>query len=213
MKRRQLLKNLGLGGVALVATPTVLSLLQSCKEEPIFDTVFLSKQQGRALRHIVDLIIPSDEAIPGAIDLGVHSFIDMYWNDAYTEEDKPEVMLGFNALEVSLLSMTEKTFENASAEDFDAVLAKYLKITPEQDKAYQKTLDTFYKAYATDKTATPDPDAGTYSLLSNIRGMTIWGWKETEEIGENVLAYEPVPAQQVGCLPLEEATGGKAYSL
>ena len=30
MNRRQALKNLGLGGGALVATPTIISLLQSC---------------------------------------------------------------------------------------------------------------------------------------------------------------------------------------
>ena len=213
MKRRQLIKNLGLGGVALVATPTVLSLLQSCKSEPVFNTVFLDKAQGRALRHIVDLIIPSDEAIPGAVDLGVHEFIDMYWNDALIEENKAQVPLGFNALADRLLDTTGKTFENADADDFDVILAKYLKITPEQEKAHQEKLMAFYRSYENDKTLTPDPDAGAYSLLTDIRGMTIWGWKNTEKIGEEVLAYAPIPGQQKGCISVEEATGGKAYSL
>lgn len=213
MKRRQLLKNLGLGGVALVATPTVLSLLQSCKSEPIFNTVFVNKAQGRALRHIVDLIIPSDEAIPGAVDLGVHEFIDMYWNDALIEENKAQVSIGFDALADRLLDATGKTFEDADAEDFDTILATYLKITPEQEKAYQEKLSMFYRSYVNDKTIKPDADAGAYSLLTDIRGMTIWGWKNTEKIGEEVLAYTPIPGQQKGCISVEEATGGKAYSL
>ena len=50
-------------------------------------------------------------------------------------------------------------------------------------------------------------------LLSQIRGMSIWAWKNSEEIGENVLVYDPIPGQQIGCGDLQELTGGKDYSL
>ncbi|NNM23840.1 MAG: gluconate 2-dehydrogenase subunit 3 family protein, partial [Flavobacteriaceae bacterium] len=60
MERRQVLKNLGLGAGFLVASPSIMSLLQSCTSEPEFNPVFLSKGEGHALRRIVDLIIPSD---------------------------------------------------------------------------------------------------------------------------------------------------------
>lgn len=214
MKRRQLIKNLGLGGVALVATPTVLSLLQSCAADgPVFEPVFLNQFQGKALRHIVDLIIPSDETVPGAVDVGVHKFIDSYWNAAIIEDNQVHLKAGFDALSDRLQDATGKTFEDAEAGDYDRLLSKYLNASVEQEAIYNKNLGEYYQAYLRDKTVKPDPDAGAFSLLSNIRGMTIWGWKESEEIGENVLAYEPIPGQQVGCLPLEEATGGKVYSL
>ena len=61
MDRRQALKNIGMGAGFLVATPTIMSLLQSCENEPEFNTVFIAKNEGHALRHIVDLIIPSDD--------------------------------------------------------------------------------------------------------------------------------------------------------
>ncbi len=214
MNRRQLIKNLGLGGVALVATPTILSLLQSCKADgPVFEPVFLNKSQGKALRHLVDLIIPSDDTIPGAIDVGAHKFIDLYWNETADAKDKAQILAGFDALANRLQDATGSTFENADAEDYDTLLAKYLNASKEQEKAYNKTLASYYQAYQKDSTVTVDPDAGAFSLLGNIRGMAIWGWKASEEIGENVLAYEPIPGRQVGCLPLDEATGGKAYSL
>jgi len=213
MKRRQLLKNLGLGGVALVATPTVLSILQSCTNEPDFTPNFLSVNHGKALRHMVDLIIPSDEVIPGAVDVGVHEFIDNYWAEVTDLEDQKPIELGFNAIETQLESITGKTFENAKAEHYDQVLAKYLRTTPEQDQTFREKLGQFYQAYQKDKTVTPDPEAGAYSLANNVRGMTIWGWKASEKIGEDVLAYEPIPGQQIGCLPVSEATGGKVYSL
>ncbi|AEE19239.1 gluconate 2-dehydrogenase subunit 3-like protein [Dokdonia sp. Hel_I_63] len=214
MKRRQLIKNLGLGGVALVATPTILSLLQSCKADgPVFEPVFLSNSQGKALRHIVDLIIPSDETIPGAVDVGAHKFIDTYWNQAVDAEGKTQILAGFDALANRLQDASGKTFDDAEAEDYDALLAKYLTSSKEQEAVFQKSLGEFYQAYQNDKTVKVDPDAGAFSLLGNIRGMAIWGWKASEEIGENVLAYEPIPGKQIGCLPLEEATGGKTYSL
>lgn len=214
MKRRQLIKNLGLGGVALVATPTVLSLLQSCAADgPVFEPVFLNQSQGKALRHVVDLMIPSDETVPGAVDVGVHKFIDSYWNSVVNEENQMQIKTGFDALSNRLQDATGKNFEDAEAGDYDRLLSKYLNASVEQEAIYNKSLGEFYQAYQRDKTVKPDPDAGAFSLLSNIRGMTIWGWKESEEIGENVLAYEPIPGQQVGCLPLEEATGGKVYSL
>lgn len=213
MNRRQLIKNLGLGGVALVATPSVLSLLQSCKNEPDFIPSFLSMEQGKALRHMVDLIIPSDETVPGAVDVGVHQFIDSYWNEVISPENQEHTKAGFDALADRLLDATGKTFETAAAADYDILLSKYLNASIEEGNAFNKSLGAYYQAYKKDKTVKPDPDAGTYSLLGNIRGMTIWGWTESEEIGENVLAYEPIPAQQIGCLPLSEATGGKVYSL
>ena len=90
MDRRQVLKNLGYGAGFLVATPTVISLLQSCSNEPDWQPTFLSVGQGFALKQIVDLMIPSDPDIPGAVDIGAHTFIDAYWNEVTpTEHDLP----------------------------------------------------------------------------------------------------------------------------
>ncbi|MFT5751949.1 MAG: hypothetical protein ACI828_000052 [Flavobacteriales bacterium] len=213
MNRRQVLKNLGLGATALVVTPTILSLLQSCSNEPDFIPAFLSQEEGHALRMMVDLIIPSDETIPGAKELGVHEFIDSYWNEVIPLEDQPQIKMGFAALADRFQNTFDKPLGRGTAEDYDKILAKYLKATEEEEEAYGKKLEEFFKEYQTNKLATPDPEAASYSIVSNIKGMTIWGWKTTEQIGENVFAYEPVPGQQIGCLPLSEATGGKAYSL
>lgn len=213
MNRRQVLKNLGLGATALVATPAILSLLQSCTNEPDFIPSFLSKEEGHALRRMVDLIIPSDEAIPGAVDVGVHEFIDSYWDQVSTLEGQAQTAMGFKALAAQFQATFNKPLGEGKAEDFDQLLKKYLIVDKAQEKAYDEKLGEFYQAYAKDKTATPDPDVASYALVQGIRGMTIWGWKTSEQIGENVLAYDPVPAQQIGCLPLSEATGGKVYSI
>jgi len=165
------------------------------------------------LRMMVDLIIPSDEKIPGAKELGVHEFIDAYWNEVIPTEEQPQIKLGFAALADRFQNTFNKSLGKGTAEEYDQVLAKYLKATEEEEATYGKNLGEFYAEYQTNKSAIPDSEAAAYSIVNNIKGMTIWGWKTTEQIGENVFAYDPVPGQQIGCLPLSEATGGKAYSL
>jgi hypothetical protein len=43
--------------------------------------------------------------------------------------------------------------------------------------------------------------------------MSIWAYKTSQKIGEEVLAYDPIPGKLQGCISLEEATGGKVWSL
>jgi hypothetical protein len=213
MKRRQVLKNLGLGAGFLVATPTIMSLLQSCTNEPEFNPVFLSKGEGHALRRVVDLIIPSDESVPGAVDVGVHSFIDAYYGAVLLPEEQALVKAGFKTFADTFRSKFGKELEAGKPEEFDQLLAQYLKTSEEEQKAYNKKMGAFYAAYENDPTATPDADAAMFSLFSNIRGMTMWGWKTSEKIGKNVLWYDPVPGQQKGCIPLSEAGNGNAMAL
>ncbi len=213
MNRRDALKNLGLGAGYALATPAIFSLLQSCKSEPVFTPVFVNQGQGHALRRMVDLIIPSDETVMGANELGVHQFIDGFWKEILKPEDQAMIKIGFSVFENKFKSTFNKELVDGKTEDFDQLLSKYLNTSKEEQKAYNKKMEEYEQDYENDKTATPDEDAACFNLLSQIRGMTIWGWKTTEEIGENVLAYDPIPGQQKGCISVEEATGGKAYSL
>jgi glucoside 3-dehydrogenase (cytochrome c) hitch-hiker subunit len=213
MKRRQALKNIGLGAGFLVASPTIISLLQSCTNEPEFNPVFITKGEGHALRRVVDLIIPSDDTVPGAVDVGVHSFIDSFWNEVIPEKEQALVKVGFGVFADKFRSTFDKELEAGRPEEFDQLLSQYLKTSKEEQKAFGEKMGEFYKVYKEDRTALPDTDAAMFSLLSNVRGMTIWGWKTSEQIGENVLWYDPIPGQQKGCLPLSEAGNGKVMSL
>lgn len=213
MDRRKALKNIGLGAGFLVATPTVLSILQSCTSEPDFTPVFLSKAEGHALRRIVDLIIPSDPEVPGAIDVGVHEFIDSFWNDVIPEEAQAQVRMAFASLSETFKSTFDKELEAGKPKEFDQLLGKYLAISKEEQEVYDKKFGEFSQAFQKDPSTKIDGEVACNALFTQLRGMTVWGWKNSEEIGENVLAYEPIPGQQKGCISVEEATGGKAYAI
>ncbi|PQB05312.1 gluconate 2-dehydrogenase subunit 3 family protein [Aureitalea marina] len=228
MDRRQALKSLGYGAGFLVATPTVVSLLQSCANEPDFQPVFLSVDQGYALKHMVDLIIPSDPEVPGAVDIGAHNFIDAYWNEVTpTEHDLPvaEVQDSYGQLrqhlpvlwtqfETLFNERYQKGLGKGTVEDYDALLAEFLAFDPEKMQAYGKEMDAFYRQADPNNFPAISNEAAASALLGTIRGMTVWAWKSSEQIGKNVLWYDPVPGQQLGCINLGQAgNNGKAMAL
>lgn len=228
MDRRQALRNLGWGAGALVATPTIISILQSCESKPVFTPVFISTAQGHALRSMVDLIIPNDEAIPGAVAVGVHEFIDRYWkevvpaqassiDDGFNKPNKTSeqqfIKDAWTTLESKFTETFNKPLEKGTPEEFDQLLAKYLKISKEDNLLKEKAMAEYFVALKDDASIQLEPELQMHYLLTSMRGMTIWGWKTSEEIGKNVLWYDPVPGQYKGCIPLSEAGNGKAMSL
>ena len=72
-----------------------------------------------------------------------------------------------------------------------------------------KLLDKFLKS----KDINSDEEKIAASFTTDLRNLTINAFRTNEYIGENILAYQPVPGRNVGCVDLDEATGGKAWSL
>jgi hypothetical protein len=226
MDRRQAIRNLGLGAGAMVATPTVISLLQSCKGEPqdIYTPQFVSEGEFHALTNMVDLIIPSDEAVPGGLDVGVHKFIDAYWakvtpkkqGEIWEERYEPlqeNIKSFFNLFADEFRTKFEKEIGDGTPEEFDKMLSTYLNVPKEKQIEHGLKMADFFEAYATDPTIQPDKEAAVFSLIAGIRSMSIWAWKSSEQIGENVLWYDPIPSKQIGCIPLDEAGNGNAMAL
>ncbi len=199
MKRRDVLKGLGMsiGGYA-VATPTLLTLLQSCKTEvAAWVPVFFSAEEGVVLRNLVDVILPKTEATPGALDVNVPEFLDLYMEKGYKKEIQEETKEGLKAILAALNVTEENPASNVKREEYDALLSKYLRTKQEEHDVFRK-----------DKT-----DKAIFETLWGIRDSVVWAYRTSAEVGENVLAYDPIPGVQLGCISLEEATGGKRWSL
>ncbi|MFN4764247.1 gluconate 2-dehydrogenase subunit 3 family protein [Gillisia sp. Q332] len=212
MNRRQALKNFGLGAGILIVGPSTLSLLQSCKSEPKTDwePAFLTVGNGFILKQILDVIIPETDT-PGANDLNIAEFIDSYMDQVAPIERRDKFNSSANAFAAAFKSEFDKNPEKGSAEEYEQIVKKYLKATPEQQEIYLKrpTEDQL----DIEPAESLDTGAGVYSYLSEVRGMAIWAWKTSEEIGENVLWYDPVPGQYIACGPVSELGKGKAMSL
>jgi len=194
MNRREVLKGLSLSLGYIVATPTVLNLLQSCKTDvAIWTPVFLTKEEGVVIKNLIDLILPETFATPGALEVNVPEFIDVFAAKASSEEDQKKFKEGLSAILKALQQPTSKL----KTEDYDALLAKYLKASKEEREILKASKE----------------DSLVLKALEGLRSSSVWAYKTSQKIGEEVLAYDPIPGVQLGCISLKETTGGKAWSL
>ncbi|MGA0074303.1 MAG: gluconate 2-dehydrogenase subunit 3 family protein [Flavobacteriaceae bacterium] len=197
MDRRVALKNLGLGFGYAVATPTLLSILQSCTSEASlpWTPVLLSANQAHVLTLVVDVMLPKTDS-PSASEVNIPQFVDKLLAETVPAEDQPKSLQGLDAFIAEALASSGKSNPADLTEaDVDVVLAATLKISAEARAALTGGM------------------AEAAAWASEIRGTAIWAYKNSEVVGEQHLAYDPVPGQWIACGNLQELTQGKVYSL
>jgi hypothetical protein len=214
MNRRQALKNFGLGAGILIIGPSTLSLLQSCKNEPKnnWEPTFLSVSNGLALKQILNVIIPKTDS-PGANDLNLVQFIDSYMDQVASVERQQYFKRSADAFAVAFKEEFDKDQDKGKENDFEKIISKYLNASPEEQEIFAKRETETQDPTDKIPELKMDPDAGSLSYLKNVRQMAIWAWKTSEQIGENVLWYDPIPGQYISCGPVEELGNGKTMSL
>ena len=74
-------------------------------------------------------------------------------------------------------------------------------------------IDAQLAKYLKPGNAVPADEILASQFVNQLRSLTVNAFKTNELIGEEVLAYAPIPGEQKGCVDLMEATGGKAWSL
>lgn len=192
MDRRKALKGLGLSLGYVIATPSVISILQSCKNDPQISWTpqFFSSNESFVLEKLIDLILPKTNDLPSALDVNIPQFIDAYVNEVSSKSEQEELKKG-------IATISESLSKSPNNEAFKSLLTKYL-------KADQKDKEAFFEN---------EDDTLVLETLINLRTMTIWTYKTSEKAGEEILAYDPIPGDFLGCISLEETTKGKAWSL
>jgi hypothetical protein len=184
MERRNALRNIGLGFGYMAATPALLSMLQSCNKAP--DAPWVPKfftPEQAAFVSTAVDVIIPQTDSPAASEVNVPQFIDRFYAEILTAEDQAVIKTGLAAF-MTLAGTTD-------ALAITAALEKTLKSLPVEGV---------------------EPDAAT-AFAFELRGKTIWSYKSSEFVGEEVLAYLPVPGEYLPCEDLQTLTGGKDYSL
>ncbi len=215
MDRRIALKNMGLALGYTVATPTLLSLMQGCKEVETVDWTpdFFTEEEGKVLIQLVDIILPKTDT-PSASEVNVHVFIDRFTNEIMEEVQQDMTRLSLNKFIAKALKDSGKEkADDLTPEDLEPVLAKALNVTEEEEiENMELMIKNTSAASKGENDAVPD-EVMRFSFAKNLRDMTIWGYKTSEYIGENVLAYMPVPGEYIPCGDVSELTGGRDWSL
>lgn len=215
MDRRKALKNMGLAMGYTVATPTIISIMQSCKGEPAIAWApnFFTADEGSVLTKLVDIILPKTDT-PSASEVKVDLFIDKFVNEVMEKEQQDFLRMCMGKFTDKVLADSGKEdTKDITAEDLEPVLASALKVSKEDKSANMKMLNTYKKAIAAGKEASLDDAVSRFAFADHLRSLAILGYKTSEYIGEEVLAYLPVPGEYIGCADTQELTGGKAWSL
>ena len=199
MKRRDALKKLGFAAGFAITAPSIFSMLQSCTADvKTWVPKFLTSNEQAVLTNLVDIILPKTATTPSATEVKVPQFIDQYIYEVLDIKDQEITRAAFNKF-IGFLKLTEtKSISDVTTEEYTALLDEYLLITEDIDEEREANLEAEIMT--------------TSEFLGQVKWMTISAYRNSEQVGENILVYDPIPAQYY-CGDLQELTGGKSYSL
>lgn len=197
MNRRNAIKRTAMMlGYAATAS-SVVAIMNGCKADPksmgdanitAWKPEFLSENSAKVIGQLAECIIPKTDT-GGAIDAGVHSFIDQYLKNTVSEEDQKlfnTALAGFN-----------QDFESKNGKDF-------LSANQDERNAF---LTDFEKEAEAAKKANPDQPTFWHSF----KELTIMGYFTSEVGMKQALVFDPIPGEYKACIPVEEAGGMWAH--
>lgn len=197
MDRRSALKKTGLLAGAAVAIPTMVSLVQACKNEPrlAWKPEFFTKDEAATISMLVEMILPRTDT-PGALDVNVDVFLDKVISKTFDLEEQQNMR---NEI---------ASFNLRCKEKFGAIFThldepKRIAVLKAEEKSSGKLNHGIWGV-----TIGHQEPIGFYR---SIKSMTIWAYVTSEEIGENVLSYDSIPGNYEPCKPLSEV--GNRWSL
>ncbi|MDA9623104.1 gluconate 2-dehydrogenase subunit 3 family protein [Flavobacteriaceae bacterium] len=201
MNRRDLLKKVGLGIGTLAVTPVTVSLFQSCQSDLDWNPIFFKEYEINFLIELSDLIIPSSQEIPGAKELDLIKFIDTYISKVLSSKEQKVFKDSFNTFKSEYLNDSEKL--NLNSIDLNSItnLLNYYLVDNKSKH------DIWTNEFMISN------DSLSYLFLNSFRKLVITAFKTNQYIGENVLAFSPIPGEQKGCVDLNEVTNGRAWTI
>lgn len=176
MKRRDLIKILGVSTVGLISVPFWIDGWSEDSLPP--NQLGMEEDQQLLLQDIVDSMIPKTQ-IPGAKELNVDKFIVVMVADCYEKQVRDEFLIGLAELQKVTEEKYNKKFNELS-----------------QDEKLNLFKDISEK---------PVPENKKINFISFVKGLAITGYMTSEYVEMNHLHYEMVPGRFHGSFPVTES--------
>lgn len=155
-------------------SPAWLSFVDRAR--PLYaQAVHLTTPRLALVTAIADRILPRTDT-PGASDVGVPMFIDALYGEFMTPEERQMLTAGLDAVDAESQARHRTSFGTLSAAQQDDIL----------------------RAIARAEEGQP---SGPFRLF---RSATVLGYFTSEQVGRNVLNYDPVPGRFDACIPISE---------
>lgn len=187
MTRREALRTTGWLTGGSLAAPALLTLLQSCDPEvdgSDWTPEFFTAEEAASMTALVDTLLPRTET-PGGLDVGVDRFLDRFYAQCLDAEEQAEVrkqLAVFNAAGGEAFDRLDATRREKVLRDAEAVPGKF---NP-------------------GVWGSPVGEEVPVSWYRGLKSTMIWAYLSSEKIGTEVLAYDPIPGEYRGCIPLSE---------
>ena len=136
---------------------------------------YLAPALAATLAAAADRILPRTDT-PGAADVGVPAFIDRLYGEFMSPAERELLTKGLQEIDAAAKTSNGAGFSTLTAQQQDTVLRAVA--TTQQGK-----------------------EPSSFGLL---RSATVLGYFTSEEVGRNVLHYDPVPGAYNGCVPIEQ---------
>jgi hypothetical protein len=197
MNRRDAIKNTALIGGSAALSTSFLTLLQSCQGQDrlSWQPQFLSTEHAQLVSALVDTILPTTDT-PGGLDVKVDMLIDLLCAKTMNEEGQKGVVASLDAFNEKCTAEFGKVFHQLSADQKETIL--------EKEEANSPKFGRGVWGYGVGE----QPEVGFYR---SFKSTVIMGYCTAEEIGKNVLNYDPIPGPYQGCIPLSDV--GKVWTL
>lgn len=197
MNRRDALRKTAWFAGSAVAAPTMLSLLQACAKQDrlTWTPQFLSEDQAIFMSSFVDFLLPKTET-PGGLDVKADIFIDSIYAKTYDEAGQKNVVSQIEKFNAECKSVYGNVFAELSKEDKTACF-----------QAHEASSPKFNPKVWGSAVGKQEP-VGFYR---GLKSTVLWAYFTSEEIGKNVLSYDPIPGEFKGCIPVSEV--GNTWSL
>lgn len=197
MNRRDALKKSALALGAAAGVPTLLSLLQSCAKQDrlTWEPQFLSEDQARFISAFVDFLLPKTDT-PGGLDVKADIFLDLVYAKTYDEAGQKNVVAEIEKFNSDCKSKFGNVFAELNTEDKTACLKEHEANSPK---------------FAPKVWGTAVGKQEPVGFYRGLKSTVLWAYFSSEQIGKNVLSYDPIPGEFKGCIPLSEV--GNTWSL
>ncbi len=197
MDRRKAIRNTGAVAGGTLLLPSLLAMLQSCKQEQRLDwePLFYTTDEANFMSALIDTILPATDT-PGGLDVKVDLFLDKVIAKTYDANSQKAFRAEIAAFNEKCRLSHGDSFANLSDEDKAVVLTK------------EESEGAKFNGAVWGGTVGKQEPVGFYRSL---KSMIIWGYMSSEEIGKNVLSYDPIPGGFNGCIDV--ASVGNKWSL
>ncbi|HET8859219.1 gluconate 2-dehydrogenase subunit 3 family protein [Marivirga sp.] len=182
MKRREAIKKTALALGFAATSPLLIHLLQSCdnKKPLTWKPRFLDEKQALLVAALVNQILPKTDT-PGALDVGVDKFVDKMVAEVYHEKQQKQFVKGLE----DIMKISE---------------SKNGKIFTDLDDKSQ--YDFLYDLENEIHHLSPDSSPQEKPFFLMLKELVLLGYFTSEEIMTKHLDYQPIPAQLIGCAPM-----------